>query len=149
MGIVCKRITSVSCHLTKKPIRDKGLIISYRWIPKNYFFIADQFLDIYNEQKFYPRSGCGGVSSSRFFPQSWTLVSLVITRRSLLAGFIPVLNWRIVREVQFWETWNPTCRALAPLRMSRNPQKTKYRDKTQKAEDKRQKVQGVFLVVPP
>ena len=47
------------------------------------------------------------------------------------------------------ETWNPTCRALAPLRMSRSPQKTKYRDKTQKAEDKRQKVHGVFLVVPP
>ena len=76
-------------------------------------------------------------------------MSLVITRRSLLAGFIPVLNWRIVREVQFWETWNPTCRALAPLRMSRSPQKTKYRDKTQKAEDKRQKVKGVFLVVLP
>ena len=31
-----------------------GLIISYRWIPKIYLFILDQFLEIYNEQKFYP-----------------------------------------------------------------------------------------------
>ena len=59
------------------------------------------------------RVQCGGFEFT--FSQSWTLVSLVITRQSLLAGFIPVLNWRIVRELQLWESWNLTCSSISSV----------------------------------